>query len=69
MINIKATDYQNHLTIKLLSKKAQMLYLKQFLYKYYVDHWHSIVTNAIINKFARTTVLFKPNQTVSYPDE
>jgi hypothetical protein len=59
MITIGATDDQNHLAMGSLSKKAQMLYLKQFLDKYYVDHWHSIVTNAIINKFGRTTVLLK----------
>jgi uncharacterized membrane protein YoaT (DUF817 family) len=69
MITTETTDYQNHLTVNSLSKKAQMPYLKQFLDKYYVDYWHSIVTNAIINKFGRTTVLFKPNQTASYPDE
>jgi hypothetical protein len=59
MITIEVTDNQNNLIMGSLSKKAQMLYLKQFLDKYYVDHWHSIVTNAIINKFGRTTVLFK----------
>jgi uncharacterized membrane protein YoaT (DUF817 family) len=69
MINREVTDYQNCLVMSSLSKKAQMLYLKKFLDKYYVDHWHSIVTNAIINKFGRTTVLFKPHQTASYPDE